>query len=351
MDVTRWREDATRDCWGQYCYVRDLDDGRAWSAGRQPLGGDADEYEADLRLGPGRLPPSRRGHRDPLRGRGRPDADAEVRRVTLTNHGDRPRTLEVTSYAEVALNPTPRRPGTSGLRQALPGDRIPVRARPALPPPAARPRSAAGLGPARPGGPEGADGAAGTSSTRPTGPIPGPGPLRGEPRGSGYRSASFGDRRDRCWTRSSACAGGSGSRRARPPSWRSPPRSPAIATRRWRWPAGSATWREVDRAFRRGRRQSAGDAGRAGPHTDDAAVFQRLAAHVLFTRPAPSVARVRHRQPSRPTGTVAARHLRRPANRAGADSARRPDLELARQLLQAHALLALAAGWWRTWSF
>src|SRR5690348_10764845 len=49
MDVTRWREDGTRDCWGQYCYVRNLEDGRAWSAGRQPLGRDADEYEADLR--------------------------------------------------------------------------------------------------------------------------------------------------------------------------------------------------------------------------------------------------------------------------------------------------------------
>jgi cyclic beta-1,2-glucan synthetase len=33
------------------------------------------------------------------------DANAEVRRITLTNHGDSPRTLEVTSYAEVALNP------------------------------------------------------------------------------------------------------------------------------------------------------------------------------------------------------------------------------------------------------
>jgi len=28
LDVTRWRED---------CYIRDLDGGRAWSAGRQPL--------------------------------------------------------------------------------------------------------------------------------------------------------------------------------------------------------------------------------------------------------------------------------------------------------------------------
>ena len=50
LDVTRWREDATSDCWGQYCYIRDLDGGRAWSAGRQPLGGDADDYEAILGL-------------------------------------------------------------------------------------------------------------------------------------------------------------------------------------------------------------------------------------------------------------------------------------------------------------
>ena len=38
MDVTRWREDATRDCWGQFCYVRDLDEGHVWSAGHQPIG-------------------------------------------------------------------------------------------------------------------------------------------------------------------------------------------------------------------------------------------------------------------------------------------------------------------------
>src|SRR5262245_17723781 len=38
LDVTRWREDATRDDWGQCSYVRDLSDGRTWSAGHQPLG-------------------------------------------------------------------------------------------------------------------------------------------------------------------------------------------------------------------------------------------------------------------------------------------------------------------------
>src|SRR5947209_17665404 len=46
LDVTRWREDATRDCWGQFCYVRDLGGGRSWSAGHQPLGRAAEDGEA-----------------------------------------------------------------------------------------------------------------------------------------------------------------------------------------------------------------------------------------------------------------------------------------------------------------
>src|SRR5262249_25310201 len=34
-----------------------------------------------------------------------PEDDAEVRRVTVVNHGDRPREVELTSYAEVVLAP------------------------------------------------------------------------------------------------------------------------------------------------------------------------------------------------------------------------------------------------------
>ena len=107
MDITRWREDHTRDCWGQYCYVRNLDDGRVWSACRQPIGRNADEYESDLRSDRAII------HRRDCEVESCyevavvPDADAEVRRITLTNRGERPRTLEVTSYAELALNPRP----------------------------------------------------------------------------------------------------------------------------------------------------------------------------------------------------------------------------------------------------
>src|SRR5262245_16444001 len=57
-DVTRWRPDATRDCWGQFCYVRDRGDGKDWSAGHQPLCRVSDGYEAVL--GPSRADYRRR---------------------------------------------------------------------------------------------------------------------------------------------------------------------------------------------------------------------------------------------------------------------------------------------------
>jgi cellobiose phosphorylase len=104
LDVTRWREDATRDCWGQFVYVRDPEGGRTWSIGHQPLPQAVDEYQvafhgdrAEFRRRDGDVETCwaicvARGH------------DAEVRLVTLINHGTRARELELTSYAEVCLN-------------------------------------------------------------------------------------------------------------------------------------------------------------------------------------------------------------------------------------------------------
>ena len=43
--MTRWREDATRDLGGQSCYLRDLGGGPIWSAGHQPIGRPAEDYE------------------------------------------------------------------------------------------------------------------------------------------------------------------------------------------------------------------------------------------------------------------------------------------------------------------
>src|SRR3954454_21214556 len=49
LDVTRWREDGTRDCWGQFCYVRDPGARDGWSVGLQPLCRAADDHEAVFR--------------------------------------------------------------------------------------------------------------------------------------------------------------------------------------------------------------------------------------------------------------------------------------------------------------
>src|SRR5262245_2697986 len=103
MDVTRWREDGTRDCWGQFCYVRDLADGKSWSVGRQPLEA-ADDYEASFL--PWRADFRRRDGDVETRMAVcvSPEQDAEVRLVKIANHGDQRRQLDITSYAEVCLN-------------------------------------------------------------------------------------------------------------------------------------------------------------------------------------------------------------------------------------------------------
>ncbi len=46
LAVTRWREDATRDCCGTFCYLRDLDSGALWSTAWQPTLKPAKRYEA-----------------------------------------------------------------------------------------------------------------------------------------------------------------------------------------------------------------------------------------------------------------------------------------------------------------
>ncbi|MFL5327579.1 MAG: GH36-type glycosyl hydrolase domain-containing protein [Gemmataceae bacterium] len=104
LDVTRWREDATRDCWGQFCYVRNLGNGQVCSATHQPIGGPVNEMSVEFR--PDRVEYYRRDGdiETRLAVCVAPDCDAEVRELTLTNCGSKAVALEITSYAEVCLN-------------------------------------------------------------------------------------------------------------------------------------------------------------------------------------------------------------------------------------------------------
>src|SRR5262249_16944299 len=103
--MTRWREDITTDEWGNFCYIRDLDDGRVWSSTHQPSGRDAEEFEVTFSQDRAVF----RRLDDGIETRTEivvsPEDDVEIRRGSFTNHSHRARNLEVTSYAEVVLAP------------------------------------------------------------------------------------------------------------------------------------------------------------------------------------------------------------------------------------------------------
>jgi cyclic beta-1,2-glucan glucanotransferase len=105
MAVTRWREDAVLDAYGQYIYLRDPESGETWSAGYQPVGVEPDFYEA--MFAEDRVEITRRDGTlsSILEVVISPEDDAEVRRLTLHNRGNRDREIEVTSYCEVVMAP------------------------------------------------------------------------------------------------------------------------------------------------------------------------------------------------------------------------------------------------------
>ena len=236
----------------------------------------------------------------------------------MTNHGARPRTLDVTSYAEMCLNH--RR-----ADQAHPAfaklflDRIPAPAPdPAGPSPAARADEKPIWAAACVGGtgcPRHRGRRRGVRD-RP-GQVPGPGPLRGSPRRSGLRAVLRGPS-GRSWTPFSACAVGSGSEpRAHPPSLRSAPQRQPTATRRWPWPAGSATWPKLRGCSIRHGSTTRPPWLRSLSQPKTPPCFSRLAAHVVFTGPALRSRDSVDAKPAGAVGPVAARHLRRPPDRAG----------------------------------
>ena len=101
--VTRWHEDATRDEPGSFVMLKDMRSGAIWSpagnlSGRAPERQDvlfAEDHAEFTHVG-GALTTSM----DVLVSG---EDDSEVRRISLTNAGRRPREIEVTSYAELVL--------------------------------------------------------------------------------------------------------------------------------------------------------------------------------------------------------------------------------------------------------
>jgi cyclic beta-1,2-glucan synthetase len=103
LAVTRWREDPTCDGWGGFCYLRDVDTGDFWSTTHQPSRVTAESYEAIFSQGRAEFRRHDREIETHVEICVSPEDDVELRRVCLTNRGAAPRTIELTSFAEIVL--------------------------------------------------------------------------------------------------------------------------------------------------------------------------------------------------------------------------------------------------------
>ncbi len=113
--VTRWREDVTRDNWGAFIYLRDVRSGTVWSAGHQPVKRRPQAYTVAFSEDKADFRRIDSGISTRMEVVVSAEDNAEVRRVSLTNHSSRTREIELTSYAEVVLNT----PGADAAHQAF----------------------------------------------------------------------------------------------------------------------------------------------------------------------------------------------------------------------------------------
>lgn len=102
--INRWRNDGTRDDYGQWCYVRDVNSGRMWSAGHQPVCARAESYRVLFASDRVTFQRSDDDILTTMEVAVVPGEPAEVRRITVQNTSSTDRTIELTSYMEVVLN-------------------------------------------------------------------------------------------------------------------------------------------------------------------------------------------------------------------------------------------------------
>ena len=314
--MTRWREDITTRRLGHLHATSAISTPEVWSAAYQPTCLEPDEYEVDLRARPRRLPAPRREIEIRTEIVVSPEDDAELRRVSVTNHSRRtaqPRADELRRgraragdadlahpafsnlFVETQRRARARRahlctaPAAAGDRSAVPGPR------------AQRPRAIGGD----------------DASTRPIAHASSAAAERLHvPARSDRHGAAVEHDRARCSIRSSACA----SRIRLPPG----------GTARVSFTTGFADTRKR-RAARSRSITTAGRRARAcarGTHSqvelrhlgltiEDTMRFQRLAGRLLYGDPG-CVGEDAVWPTARPDGAVEVRHLRRPADPARA---------------------------------
>lgn len=103
LNVTRWREDGTRDHWGQFYYVRNKISGSHWSATHQPTRKSPQSFGATF--SEDKVEYWRKDEECLTKTEiiVSPEDNVEMRRITLTNDSKTLQEYEVTSFMEAVL--------------------------------------------------------------------------------------------------------------------------------------------------------------------------------------------------------------------------------------------------------
>lgn len=102
--INRWRPDPLCCGYGSFIYIRETESGRIWSNTWRPTRRDPDSYQ--VVFSPDKAEITRKDGKISTRTDVTlsPQKNLELRRVTLTNNGDKPVTIELTSYLEIVAD-------------------------------------------------------------------------------------------------------------------------------------------------------------------------------------------------------------------------------------------------------
>ena len=105
LDLSRWRSDTTLDSWGTFLYIRDTRSDALWAATYKPVGGTFGSNSAHFSADRAEFHRNVFGIETVMEATVAPEDDVELRRVKVANRSIRTRTLEFTTYSELALAP------------------------------------------------------------------------------------------------------------------------------------------------------------------------------------------------------------------------------------------------------
>ncbi len=105
LAVTRWREDPTRDNWGTFCYLRDVESREYWATTHQPTLRHSKHFETIFSEGKAEFLCREQDYNAHTEIAVSPEDDIELRRLRITNRARTRRAIDVTSYTEVVLAP------------------------------------------------------------------------------------------------------------------------------------------------------------------------------------------------------------------------------------------------------